>query len=217
MKQKKIFNPLKNINHDIYEQLIEYPISFSEIINCVLKTQDEINEAFDPVKNKFWWMIAPMKSGTNFGGIYENGLRYRLNKIGILHFEEGEHNTGMDLNCIENPKYSIEIKTRKTLQFTNTNDRGRTHESTKYFNDNDNEDHYYILIRHECNLDKIPYTTTVKQIFFGRLSKNDFTNPNGTGAAYLKTDIREKKCIEIWNSTVGNTIENYQKYLNDKK
>jgi hypothetical protein len=45
------------------------------------------------------------------------------------------------------------------------------------------------------------------------LSKKDFTNPNGTGAAYLKADVRNMKCIEIWNNEVGNTIEYYQGQL----
>ena len=209
-------NPLELIDIDIYNELIKYPISNNEIVDIILRSQNKINAGLNPLYNpEFWWMGIPMKEGTDLGGLYENAIRFRFNKTGILVFIEGDHNTGLDLTCVTNPYFGIEIKTRQNLQFNNTNDRGRTHESTKY-NGTEDEEHFYILIQQISNVSIIPYTTKVKRIFFGRLSKSDFTNPNGTGAAYLKSDVRNKKCIEIWNNEVGNTIDNYQAwYEND--
>lgn len=154
----------------------------------------------------------PMKEGTNFGGMYEYKIRENFNKIGKYTFVEGAHNTGEDLTCLENPRWSLELKTRKNLSFNNTNDNGRTHESTKY-NGTEDQEEYYLLVQHDMDIDNIPYKTKPQRIFFGLLCKNDFTNPNGTGAAYLKSDIRIKKCIEIWNYQIGNTIDNYQAWL----
>ena len=211
----KIINPTELIEQNIYDELKKYPISKEEIIDVILRAQKKINEGLDPKYNpEYWWMGIPMKEGTDLGGLYENAIRFRFNKIGILTFIEGDHNTGLDLTCTTNPHWGIEIKTRQNLQFNNTNDRGRTHESTKY-NGTEDEEHFYILIQQISNLSSIPYTTTVKKIFFGRLSKLDFTNPNGTGAAYLKADVRNRKCIEIWNDKIGNTLEYYQAQLDN--
>jgi len=214
-KFKEIINPLQYIDINIYNELIKYPISINEIIDVVLRTEKKINKGINPKFNsEYWWMGLPMKEGTDFGGLYENGIRFRLNKLGILKFVEGDHNTGIDLTCVDNPYWSIEIKTRQNLQFNNANDRGRTHESTKYNNCID-ENHFYIMIQQISDVHQIPYTTKVKKILFGKLSKSDFTNPNGTGAAYLKSDIRNRKCIEIWNDKIGNTIDYYQAQLDN--
>ena len=215
---KKYFEPIspyKLIDKKIYNELLKYPIPLENIIDVILRAQNKINEGLNPKYNsEYWWMGIPMKEGTDLGGLYENAIRFRFNKIGILVFEEGDHNTGLDLSCITDPYYGIEIKTRQNLQFNNTNDRGRTHDSTKY-NGIEDKEHFYILIQQISNTKSIPYTTKVKRIFFGRLSKRDFTNPNGTGAAYLKKDVRNRKCIEIWNDKIGNTINSYQAWLDN--
>lgn len=209
---KEPINPLDKINIDIYRKLQEYPFSYDEIINVVLRTQNQINESLNPGYNKYYYFINPLKDGTNIGGCYEDGIRYRLNNMGVITFEEGDHNSGKDL---DHPKYGTEIKTRKNLQFNNTNDQGRTHESTKYEDGKDEEDSYFILVQQILNTEVFPNTTHIKKIFFGRLSKRDFTNPNGTGAAYLTTNVRKSKCIEIWNDEIGNTIEHYQAWLDN--
>ena len=206
----KIINPTENILDSIYQELIKYPFTFEEIIDVVLRTQTQINESLDPSKNLYYYYICPMKEGSDIGGCYENGIRHRFNLMGKIIFTEGEHNSGKDL---DHPEFGTEIKTRQNLQFNNTNDNGRTHDSTKYIDGKDDEESYYILVQQNFDTNKFPYTTTVKKIFFGMLSKKDFTNPNGTGAAYLKADIRNMKCIEIWNNEIGNTIETYQGYL----
>ena len=208
-------NPVEKINSNIYNRIIEYPISFSEIIDCILKAQDEISEACNPKFNKYTHLTIPQNDSTQWGCMYENEFRYRMNQLGILHFEPGDHNTGEDLTCIDNPEYSIEFKTSQTTQFWNTNSNGRIQESTKY--DNPDKKCFYILVKHEVNhISNIEASTKVKSIKFGMLSKNDWSNSNGGGAAYLKKDVIANNFVEIWNDKIGNTIDAYQGELDNE-
>lgn len=208
---KKLSNPVENTSTDIYNQLVAYPISFEDIIDCVLRTQNELNDAFDENKNPYAW-AHPINDSTEWGCLYEREFRRRMNKLGKIEFVAGDHNTGEDLTCTTNGAYSIEFKTSQSSAFWNTNSRSRKHKSTKY--DDPNRKTFYVLVKHaikECG--EISATTHVNKIYFGMLSKNDWTNPKGSGAAYLTLEKKEHNFIEIWNDEIGNTIDAYQAQL----
>ena len=224
MKNKKYIepiNPTELVNKDIYNELINYPISINQIIECCLRTEKEINEShkylFGKCNAEYISVVRPAyASSTAFGSVWEHEIRHRLNKLGIIKFIEGEHNTSEDCTCNENNYWSIEIKTRNgSLSFNNTNDNGRTQRSTKYANNGDLEEHFYILVAHHVNMKEVILQTHAYKIFFGKLCKRDFKNPNGTGAAYLTNEIRNNKCIEIWNNEIGNTMEHYQAWYDN--
>ena len=213
MKKQVINNPVENVSTEIWKKLVSYPISFNEIIDCVLKAQNEICDACNPKLNNYTHIAIPQNDSTEWGCKYENEFRERMNNLGKLHFEPGDHNTGEDLTC-DNPQYSMEIKTTQSSAVWNTNSSGRKHKSTKY--SDPNKKVFYVLIRHEIDrISNKEATTTVKSIKFGMLSKNDWKNPKGTGAAYLHKDIVDKNFIEIWNQEIGNTIEAYQAQLDN--
>ena len=220
-KYKEIFNPLDKIQQDIYDELIKYPINISQIIESCLNAEREINEGHQYFYNyspdKYLSVIKPVyMSSTAFGTVWENEIRHRLNKLGIIKFIEGDHNSGEDCTCIDNPYWCIEVKTKNNnLAFNNTNDSNRTHKSTKYANNKDLEEHFYILVAHHIDINNDVIQTHAYKIFWGKLCKRDFKNPNGSGAAYLTEKIRNEKCIEIWNDKIGNTIEYYQSYLDN--
>lgn len=184
-------------------KLAEYPISFEEIVDCVLKSQNELNDAFNEEKNKWAW-IHPQNDSTEWGCLYEREIRRRMNKFGRLTFLPGDHNTGEDLTCVENPAYSIEIKTTRTGQFWNSNSSSRKNQSTKYL-DPDKKT-FYILISHNIEeYGEISIRTTVNKIYFGMLSKNDWTNPSGSSAAYLTANTRDTNCICIYDKNTEMT------------
>lgn len=186
---------------DTLKKILSYPIDIDDIVDCVLRTQNELNEAFNIKTNPNYYWTAPKNDSTEWGCLYENEFRRRMNKLSDqthLTFNPGEHNTGEDLTCVENPEFSIEIKTTQSTQFWNTNSRGRKQKSTKY--DDPNHKCYYILIKH--HVDVLPdgsLKTQVNKILFGMLSKNDWHNPKGSGAAYLRSKVRDDNCIEIYN------------------
>lgn len=178
------------------KKLQNYPISFDEIIDCVLRSQDELNDAFCENINQYAW-THPKYDSTEWGCFYEREIRRRMNRLGKLNFLPGDHNTGEDLTCVENPDYSIEIKTSRTGQFWNANSSSRRYASTKYTNPNKKV--FYILINHDVEeYGEFSIRTKVSKIYFGMLSKNDWTAPKGGGAAYLKAETRNNNCLLIW-------------------
>lgn len=188
----------EKIDKDILEKLEEYPYSFENIIDCVLRTQDELNDAFNEKINNWAW-THPVNDSTEWGCLYEREVRRRMNKLGDLTFVAGDHNTGEDLTCVENPDLSIEMKTTQSYQFWNTNSKSRKNKSTKYI-DPDKKT-FYIMIQHKVEeYGEYSVRTTVKKIWIGMLSKNDWKNPQGGGASYLKANVRDKNCIMIYNS-----------------
>ena len=212
-KFKELSNPLQNIDNDIYKKLVSYPLTFNEIIDCVLRTQNELNDAFNEEKNPYAW-AHPINDSTEWGCLYEREFRRKANKLGIIEFIAGDHNTGEDLTCVSNPEYSIEFKTSQGTSFWNTNSRSRKCESTKYIDPNKKT--FYILVKHSINeYGEMSANTKVSKIYFGMLSKNDWTNSTGAGAAYLHANVRNLQFIEIWNDIVGNTIDHYQSLLDN--
>ena len=206
-------SPLQNINKDIYNELIKYPISINDIIDCELRSANEICDACNPQKNPYYYLTIPKNDSTEWGCKYENEFRRRMNKKSSLVFTPGDHNTGEDLTC-NNPRWSIEHKTTQSTSFYNTNSRSRTNDSTKYV-DHDKKI-YYVLVRHKVSDTKDGGAKTeIKEIYFGMLSKNDWKNPNGSGAAYLIRETIDSNFIKIYDDKVGNTIDYYQAQLDN--
>lgn len=169
----------------------DYPISKEQIVECVLRIANELNEAFSIEHNPKYYWTHPTNDSTEWGCLYEREFRRRMNKLGVLQFEPGEHNSGEDLTCIDNPDFSMEVKTTKSNRFWNTNSNSRTQESTKY-KDPDKKT-FYVMIKHKVTENDMGEAhTDVLKIYFGMLSKNDWKNPNGAGAAYLMKDVIDK-------------------------
>ena len=210
-------NPLALVDNEIYREIIKYPISFNEIIEAELRSQNEINDACDPIKNSYYYLTIPKNDSTEWGCKYENEFRRRMNRYGekyMLAFEPGDHNSGEDLTCNIH-QWSIEHKTTQSSSFYNTNSRSRKKESTKY--NDPNKKVYYVLVKHKItNLNNGGAKTSINAIYFGMLSKNDWKNPNGSGAAYLKNDKIKSNFIQIYDSKIGNTLEYYQNWLDNE-
>lgn len=214
MKNTNIKNPVESVSTEVYKQLISYPTSFNQIIDCVLRAQNELNDAYNEERFSNAW-THPINDSTEWGCLYEREFRRRMNKIGNLEFVAGDHNTGEDLTCITDPKYSMEFKTAQGSQFWNTNSRSRKNKSTKYIDPN--KKIFYVLVRHKIDeYGEFSAKTHVNKIYFGMMSKNDWKNPKGSGAAYLTSEKKENNFIEIWNDKIGNTIEAYQAKLDQE-
>lgn len=215
-KYKEPFNPLALIDLDIYRELIKYPISINDIIDSELRAQNEICDACNPKKNPYYYLTIPKNDSTEWGNKYENEFRRRMCKKGekySLVFMPGEHNTGEDLTC-NDPQWSIEHKTTQSSSFYNTNSRSRKKKSTKYIDPSKRV--YYVLVKHKViYIEDGGAITQIRAIYFGMLSKNDWKNPNGSGAAYLKSNKINSNFIKIYDSNIGNTIENYQSWLDN--
>lgn len=182
------------LNPSVLAKMETYPFTEQEIINAVLKSAEEITSAFNPENNPYSW-THPKNESTEWGLLYEREIRRRLNRLGKVKFEEGNHNTDEDLYCPTFPEFSTEIKTTQSNQFWNS--PRREGKSTKYV-DYDKKT-FYICIRHNVTTygaEKEGAKTEVKEIWLGMLSKNDWGN--GIRATYLRAPIRDEKLKRIY-------------------
>ena len=179
----------------IKTKLSEFPLSEKEIVNSVLNSQNQINEAMKWIHREFQNCVPDMTS-QEYGHIYEKYILDNINSLNKIEYKLGDANTEEDFVCISDKRFNIELKTRQNRSFNNTNSSNRRNASTKYLDPD--EEHYFILIYHKMHLEDNCPQTKIKEIYFGVLSKNDFKNPNGTGAAYLMKDTRDEKCVLIY-------------------
>lgn len=178
---------LKNLTMDSLtrEKIDKYysnVLSKEQIINVV----HNVAKIFD---DKILSVLGPIdkKDMPHYGKYFDYFFAEEMNKAqNNYHFRSCQNdNTETDIVCLETSSYDAEVKSAVG------NNNFKNHicqnvEASKKTKSME-EMHYYILCRVERNFET--YTTTIKEIYFGRISENHWRKELNTYSSYLIKEI----------------------------
>lgn len=157
-------------------------LSKEQIINVV----HNVAKIFD---DKILSVLGPIdkKDMPHYGKYFDSFFADEMNKAqSNYHFRSCENeNVETDVVCIETPSYDMEVKS--AVGDNNFKNHVCQNVETSRKTKSMDEMHYYTLCRVERNFKT--YTTTIKEIYFGRISENHWRKESNSYSSYLIKEI----------------------------
>lgn len=168
--------------------------------NVLTKEQiiDVVHNVAKIFDEKILSVLGPIdkKDMPHYGKYFDAFFANEMNKIqNNFHFRSCENdNTETDIVCVETPSYDTEVKSA----VGDNNFKNHICQNVEISKKTKSMDemHYYILCRLKRNFET--YTTNITEIYFGRLSENNWRKEQNTYASYLVKETILKHFDKIY-------------------